>query len=91
VKPGRFTSRAAHPVNPCAGPSPATAADLDHHHERSAGGTTVRTNLGPLVRRWHRIKTFTTWSVKQVNRHWEWTSPTGRTYLIEPFDYRLGP
>jgi len=84
-------SRAAHPVNPCAGPTAASAGDLDHHQPRSDGGTTIRTNLGPLTRRWHRLKTFTDWTVHQIKRTWEWTSPTGRTYRIEPHDYRLGP
>jgi hypothetical protein len=84
-------SRAGHPVNPCAGPNAASAADLDHHQARNNGGKTIRTNLGPFVRRWHRIKTFTNWTVQQIQRHWEWTSPTGRRYTIEPHDYRLGP
>jgi hypothetical protein len=83
--------RAGHPINPTAGPSTATAADLDHHLARSAGGTTERANLGPVVRRWHRLKTFDGWTVAQTSEGWLWTSPTGRKYLIEPFDYRLGP
>jgi hypothetical protein len=83
--------RAGHPINPTAGPSPATAADLDHHLARAAGGKTHRDNLGPLTRRWHRLKTFDGWTVKQTPQGWHWTSPTGRKYLIEPFDYRLGP
>jgi hypothetical protein len=85
------STRAAHPVNPCAGPTPAAAGDLDHHHARKDGGQTIRTNLGPLTRRWHRLKTFDDWTVRQTGRDWQWTSPTGRTYTIEPFDYRLGP
>jgi hypothetical protein len=84
-------SRAGHPVNPCAGPTAASAGDIDHHQARSNGGKTVRSNLGPLVRRWHRLKTFTDWTVKQVQHRWQWTSPTGRKYTIEPHDYRLGP
>ena len=83
--------RAGHPVNPGAGPSPANAGDNDHHTARSQGGQTVRANLGPLTRRWHRLKTFNRWSVRQTTEGWHWTSPTGRSYLIEPFDYRLGP
>jgi hypothetical protein len=88
---GHVTTRAAHPVNPCAGPTPAAAGDIDHHDARADGGTTIRTNLGPLVRRWHRIKTFDDWTIHQINRDWEWTSPTGRRYTVEPHDYRLGP
>jgi hypothetical protein len=83
--------RAGHPVNPAAGPTAANAADLDHHLERHAGGPTVRANLGPLTRSWHRGKTFTNWTVHQHPDGWHWTSPTGRTYLVEPFDYRRGP
>jgi hypothetical protein len=86
-----IASRAGHPVNPAAGPTAASAADLDHHQPRSDGGKTINTNLGPLVRRWHRIKTFADWTVHQINRTWTWTSPTGRKYTIEPHDYRLGP
>jgi hypothetical protein len=84
-------TRAAHPVNPMAGPTNASAADLDHHTARRDGGHTTRTNLGPLVRRWHRLKTFDDWTVHQTKHHWEWTSPTGRRYKTEPHDYRLGP
>jgi hypothetical protein len=84
-------SRAGHPVNPCAGPTAASAADLDHHQARSDGGKTIRANLGPFTRRWHRVKTFTDWTVRQITRGWEWTSPLGRNYTIEPHDYRLGP
>jgi hypothetical protein len=84
-------TRAAHPVNPMAGPTNASAADLDHHTSRRDGGHTIRANLGPLVRRWHRIKTFEDWTVHQTKHHWEWTSPTGRRYKTEPHDYRLGP
>ena len=86
-----IANRAAHPINPCAGPTAASAGDIDHHQPRSAGGKTIRTNLGPPTRRWHRIKTFTDWTVRQINRRWEWTSPTGRKYTVEPHDYRLGP
>jgi hypothetical protein len=84
-------NRAGHPVNPAAGPTAASAGDLDHHDARRQGGKTVRVNLGPIVRRWHRLKTFADWTVSQVKRRWEWTSPTGRKYTIEPHDYRLGP
>lgn len=83
--------RAGHPINPTAGPSSANAADLEHHQARSVGGKTERKNLGPVVRRWHRLKTFDGWTVEQTAEGWLWTSPTGRKYLIEPFDYRLGP
>jgi hypothetical protein len=50
-----------------------------------------RHSRGASTERPHRIKTFTDWTVRQVKRGWEWTSPTGRRYTIEPHDYRLGP
>ena len=84
-------SRAGHPANPCAGPTAASAGDIDHHEARSQGGKTIRANLGPIVRRWHRLKTFADWTVRQIHRGTEWISPTGRKYTIEPHDYRLGP
>jgi hypothetical protein len=83
--------RDRHPVNPCAGPTPATAGDLDHVIPRSQGGTTTRTNLAPLTRRWHRLKTFGGWQLRRHGRGWEWTSPTGRKHHTYPHDYRLGP
>jgi hypothetical protein len=82
---------AGHPANPAAGPTPAGAGDLDHHTPRSAGGQTVRANLGPFTRRWHRLKTFAGWTVSKTPHGWEWTSPTGHRHTVEPHDYRLGP
>jgi hypothetical protein len=82
---------ARHPINPCAGPTPATAADLDHTIARNHGGTTTRTNLAPLTRRWHRLKTFGGWHLTRHDRGWQWTSPTGRKHHTYPHDYRLGP
>jgi hypothetical protein len=83
--------RDRHPINPCAGPTSATAGDLDHTISRAEGGKTTRANLGPLTRRWHRLKTFGGWHVRRDGHGWEWTSPTGRRHHTYPHDYRLGP
>jgi hypothetical protein len=74
-----------------AGPSAAAAADLDHAHSVRDGGLTIRDNLTCVVRHWHRIKTFSAWTLTRHGRGWQWTSPTGRTYQTGPYDYRLGP
>ena len=83
--------RDRHPVNPCAGLTPAQACDLDHTISRSQGGTTTRANLAALIRRWHRLKTFSEWTYRKLDYGWEWTSPTGRKHHTYPHDYRLGP
>jgi hypothetical protein len=83
--------RDRHPTNPTAGPTAASAGDLDHTIPRSQGGLTIRENLTPLTRRWHILKTHGSWQVHRHGRGWQWTSPTGRTYQTSPYDYRLGP
>jgi hypothetical protein len=73
---------------------PLTADDLDNQpdaEQPSAALAEHVTSRGASTERPHRIKTFTDWTVRQINRSWEWTSPTGRRYTIEPHDYRLGP
>ena len=84
-------TRDRYPTNPTAGPSPAKAADREHTISRRHGGRTIRDNLTSVVRRWHNPKTHGGWTVRKVNRDWQWTSPLGRTYTTRPFDYRLGP
>jgi hypothetical protein len=86
-----IAARHRHPANPCAGLSAAAAGDLDHIRPRSTGGPTTRDNLHPPTRRWHVAKTHGGWTVRRVGRVWTWTSPLGRTYTVEPHDYRLGP
>jgi len=83
--------RDRHPTNPTAGPSSAAAADLDHAVPFTAGGRTTRDNLTCVLRRWHLLKTHAGWTVHRAGRGWQWTSPTGRSYLTQPYDYRLGP
>lgn len=83
--------RDRHPTNPTAGPSSAAAGDLDHCVAFADGGRTVRDNLTSVLRRWHLLKTHAGWSVRREGRGWRWTSPAGRSYVTEPYDYRLGP
>jgi hypothetical protein len=52
----------------------------------------VRANLAPYLRRWHLLKTHTAWTTHvSTDGSLLWTSPTGRRYRVDPFDYRLGP
>jgi len=83
--------RDRHPSTPTAGPTSAAAADLDHVISQRDGGPSTKDNLHTPTRRWHVLKTHAGWTVHREGRGWRWTSPTGRTYLIEPYDYRLGP
>jgi hypothetical protein len=83
--------RDRHPSNPTAGASSAAAADLDHIVSERHGGPSTRDNLHSPTRRWHVLRTHAGWTVTRTGRGCTWTSPAGRTYLIEPYDYRLGP
>jgi Domain of unknown function (DUF222) len=71
----------------CAGPGCARAAescDIDHTVPYPAGPT-AHTNLGLLCRRHHLAKHRTRWRLHQLEPgHFEWTSPTGHTYLTKP-------
>jgi hypothetical protein len=83
--------RDRHPTNPTAGPTSAAAADIDHVVPFGDGGRTVRDNLASISRRWHLLKTHAGWTVTHTETGWTWTSPTGRSYATQPYDYRLGP
>src|SRR5438270_6123194 len=83
--------RDRHPTNPAAGPTAAAAADLEHVIAASKGGKTISENLTYEVRRWHNLKTHGGWTVQRHGRGWKWTSPRGRTYYTQPYDYRNGP
>jgi hypothetical protein len=72
--------------------TPADRCDLDHTVPYQHGGPTDPTNLGPLDRHAHRVKTLTAWTVTRTpTGDLDWTSPAGHTYRVEPHDYRLGP
>ena len=86
-----ISTRDRHPTNPTAGPTAASAADIEHHQPFDQGGVTTRDGLTTCVRHWHNLKTHGGWTVQRHRRGWKWTSPRGRTYYTEPYDYRLGP
>jgi hypothetical protein len=84
-------TRYRHPANPTAGSSAAGSGDLDHIDPRSRDGMTIRANLHPPARRWHRLRTHGGWQLDQHHGTIVWTSPRGRRYYVHPFDYRHGP
>jgi hypothetical protein len=52
------------------------------------GQTSVQ-NLACLCRRHHRLKTFTAWRYQRLpDGDYQWTSPTGHTYLARPIPKR---
>jgi hypothetical protein len=70
----------------------AARCDTDHRdpYRRGPNGTadppgqTVVDNGQPLCRRHHRLKTFAGWTVVKLdNRYLRWTSPTGRTTIVD--------
>ncbi|WP_300681544.1 HNH endonuclease signature motif containing protein, partial [Nocardioides sp.] len=71
---------------------PARACDLDHitpynpnDNTDSPPGQTTSTNLAPLCRHHHRLKTHNGWQYQHLEPSvFLWTSPAGRTYLRTP-------
>jgi hypothetical protein len=60
-----------------------TIAYVDPDHGGPPGQTALD-NLGPMVRRNHRIKTHSRWQVTQVsNGVFVWRSPHGRLFLVD--------
>ena len=56
-------------------------ADLDHIRPWALGGRTVSSNLAPLCRLHHRLKTHGGWTyTRQGHTTFVWTSPQGRVY-----------
>ena len=72
--------RDRHPTNPTAGPSAASAADIEHPQPFNNGGRTVRANTTAVTRHWHRLKTLAGWTVHPHQRGWIRTSPKGQTF-----------
>jgi hypothetical protein len=68
------------------------ASDMEHNIPHDQGGPTNPINNTPVDRRWHRAKTHGDWTyVKHDDGTIIWTSPTGLTCQIDPYDYRAGP
>lgn len=64
---------------------PVHRCDFDHTIDAALGGVTSTNNLGALCRGHHILKHHSGWNPKQrLNGDYEWTSPTGRTYIDEP-------
>jgi hypothetical protein len=63
---------------------PAHRCELDHTVPYPLGGTCEH-NIGPLCKHHHRLKHETGWTVDQrPGAVFEWTSPAGHRYLVEP-------
>ena len=62
--------------------APARSADIDHLHDHSKGGDTVKENLEPMCRHDHRVKTEAGWQLRRVADTFEWTTRLGHVYLV---------
>ncbi|NYE36391.1 hypothetical protein F4692_001495 [Nocardioides cavernae] len=64
---------------------PARACDLDHVVPFEAGGPTSTSNLAPLCRTHHRLKTHSSWRYKTTAPGtYDWTSPHGHRFRRDP-------
>ncbi len=64
---------------------PAARCEIDHQVPFAEGGRTELSNLAPLCTGHHVVKHHGGWRVVQLpGGVLEWTSPTGRSYLVEP-------
>jgi hypothetical protein len=67
---------------------PAHEADFEHCIPFDQGGRTDACNAGARSRRCHQVKQAPGWSVTQPKPGWHvWTTPTGRSYVQEPWRY----
>jgi hypothetical protein len=63
-------------------------SDFEHAVPYDKGGVTDACNAGARSRRCHQVKQLPGWSVTQPKPGWHvWTTPTGRTYVQEPWRY----
>jgi hypothetical protein len=63
-------------------------SDFEHAVPYDKGGPTDACNAGARSRRCHQVKQMPGWSVTQPRPGWHvWTTPTGRTYIQEPWRY----
>ena len=71
---------------PCS--RPARDSDFEHAIPYDKGGVTDACNAGARSRRCHQVKQMPGWTVTQPKPGWHvWTTPTGRTYIQEPWRY----
>ena len=71
---------------PCS--RPAHESDFEHGVPYHLGGRTDACNAGARSRRCHQVKQMRGWKVTQPRPGWHvWTTPTGRTYVQEPWRY----
>ncbi|GAB3258355.1 hypothetical protein GCM10027425_19760 [Alteromonas gracilis] len=64
---------------------PARRCDLDHRIPHDRGGPTSPSNLAPLCRRHHRLKTHTAWHYDAIAPGtYRWTSPLGHQWRRDP-------
>ena len=71
---------------PCS--RPARESDFEHAVPYDKGGETDACNAGARSRRCHQVKQMPGWTVTQPKPGWHvWTTPTGRTYVQEPWRY----
>jgi hypothetical protein len=66
---------------------PAARCELDHTVAWEHGGPTSLGNLTPLCKGHHTVKHHGGWQVQQIpdtGGTIQWTSPTGRTYHVQP-------
>jgi hypothetical protein len=67
---------------------PAHESDFEHAVPYDKGGETDACNAGARSRRCHQVKQMPGWTVTQPKPGWHvWTTPTGRTYVQEPWRY----
>ncbi|MGI8900461.1 MAG: DUF222 domain-containing protein [Nocardioides sp.] len=77
----------AHPDPDSTDPNPAVPAEPAGTVDPVTGRTHPE-NLAPLCRRHHRIKTHGRWRCRRKpDGSYTWTSPTGRTYTVDPSHY----
>ncbi len=63
-------------------------SDFEHAIPYDKGGVTDACNAGSRSRRCHQVKQMPGWTVTQPKPGWHvWTTPTGRTYVQEPWRY----
>lgn len=78
----------------CAHPAcsvPATACDQDHRVDHARGGPTEASNLCPLCRHDHRLKTEGGWQINAITADGvAWVSGLGRRYWYRPPPVMIG-